>query len=493
MPTGRRGQKHWAHVTRHLLLDCLVVVIGLLVATSIRAGGWDGGKSFDYAPAILIAALVVGGCSYISGLYSLHHTSRDLFMRLVIVSGVLVAGLIAILVYGSVDYSARIGRGVLLLSMPLVGGLLIAHHLYLLRISRRYIERLACLASDPLHEREAELFESVGQNHTEFVGIVEVGDYSLERRSDLLGKLTDITRIIGEKEIDCLLCPPGILEEPDAAKTIRELRYSGVTVLTLADICEEFFQAMPLELATPEWLLGSSGQSRLFYVRQLKRAFDIGCALFFLMLLSPFLLLGMLAVRLTSRGGIFYRQNRAGRFGRKIEVIKLRTMRVDAEKDGPRWSSAKDDRVTLVGGILRKFRIDEIPQLWNVLKGQMSFVGPRPERPEFIGELAKDIPLFSERVMVQPGLTGWAQVNYPYGASADDARRKLEYDLYYMKHMSIFLDCFIILDTVRIVFLGGAPKKPGKMLVKFSQAIQKSLDDEQAAGSGELVSANSDA
>ena len=134
-----------------------------------------------------------------------------------------------------------------------------------------------------------------------------------------------------------------------------------------------------------------------------------------------------------------------------------RSMRTDAEKDGVQWSSAKgDSRVTLIGGFLRRYRIDEIPQLWHVLCGDMSFVGPRPERPEIITQLARDIPYYEERQMVQPGITGWAQVSYPYGATTLDARRKLEYDLYYMKHMSLFLDVFILLDTVRIVLSGGA-------------------------------------
>ena len=137
-------------------------------------------------------------------------------------------------------------------------------------------------------------------------------------------------------------------------------------------------------------------------------------------------------------------------------MTKLRTMRVDAEKDGAQWSGKRDPRVTLVGRFLRRYRIDEIPQLWHVLCGDMSFVGPRPERPEIVAQLAKQLPYYEERLMVQPGISGWAQVSYPYGASVLDARRKLEYDLYYMKHMSLFLDVFILLDTVRIVLTGGA-------------------------------------
>lgn len=212
---------------------------------------------------------------------------------------------------------------------------------------------------------------------------------------------------------------------------------------------------MPLELITPEWLLHASGSPHILYIKKVKRAFDIIVSLLGLVFLGPVMLAGMLATRLTSRGPIFYHQIRAGRFGRPFKVIKLRTMSVDAEKNGAVWAATNDARVTPVGGFLRKYRIDEIPQIINVLRGEMSFVGPRPERPEFVQMLSKQIPYFGERLMVQPGITGWAQVSYPYGASVEDAKRKLEYDLYYTKQMSLFLDLFILLDTVRIILSGG--------------------------------------
>ena len=194
----------------------------------------------------------------------------------------------------------------------------------------------------------------------------------------------------------------------------------------------------------------------MLYIKKVKRLFDIVCSIVGLILGAPLVALAALAIRLTSPGPIFYRQTRAGRFGREFQMIKLRTMNVNAEKDGIRWSGRGDLRVTFVGRFLRRYRIDEIPQLWQVLCGHLSFVGPRPERPELIETLATEIPYYQERTMVQPGITGWAQVSYPYGASVADSRRKLEYDLYYMKHMSFSLDVFILLDTVRIVLLGGA-------------------------------------
>ncbi len=437
----------------------------------LRFGLWSPLAGVGYLPASVVGSLVFAALGYIVGLYSLFQTRRDLFQRMIAVGAGVGLGYLAILAYGSIDFDGRVGRGVMALSVPIVTIGLVLHHVALWRKSLDYRERLAVLVGRPFHEREAELFEKVQQTHTELVGVIEVGGYR-SRAGHCLGSFEDVFRIVERDQVDTLLCPSELLGDGDLARTVRELRYRGVAVLSLTDLCEEFFQAIPLKLASAEWLLRASGQTRVFYVHKVKRVFDVGVSILCLLALALPFLLAVLAVKCTSPGKVFYRQQRCGRFGKPIEVIKLRTMREDAEADGPQWAARKGDhRLTPVGGFFRKFRIDEIPQLWLVLCGQMSFVGPRPERAEIIQQIADDIPLFSERLMVQPGLTGWAQVNFPYGASVDDAKRKLEYDLYYMKHMSVFLDFFILLDTIRIVFLGGAAKGPGKQLGEFSRLL----------------------
>jgi lipopolysaccharide/colanic/teichoic acid biosynthesis glycosyltransferase len=156
-------------------------------------------------------------------------------------------------------------------------------------------------------------------------------------------------------------------------------------------------------------------------------------------------------VKLDSKGPAFFRQQRVGLYGEPFTLVKLRSMRTDAEKDGARWAEENDPRITRVGRLIRKLRIDELPQAWSVLKGQMSFVGPRPEVPSFVESLEEEIPFYSERHMVKPGITGWAQINFPYGASVEDSRRKLEYDLYYAKNYTPFLDFVILLQTVRVI------------------------------------------
>jgi lipopolysaccharide/colanic/teichoic acid biosynthesis glycosyltransferase len=236
----------------------------------------------------------------------------------------------------------------------------------------------------------------------------------------------------------------------------------------VTEACEEIHQAIPLELIDHEWLLHACGQPGYFYVSKLKRLADVLIAGSLGLAALPLFLAAWLLVRLTSKGPGIYSQVRVGRFGESFRVYKLRTMRIDAEANGPQWSKTKGDpRVTPFGNILRKFRIDEIPQLWNILQGEMSFVGPRPERPEFTEQLASQIPFFRERLLLRPGLTGWAQVCYPYGASVEDARRKLEFDLYYIKHMSLSLDAFILLDTVKTILRGGASERRGIRLAQF--------------------------
>jgi exopolysaccharide biosynthesis polyprenyl glycosylphosphotransferase len=270
-----------------------------------------------------------------------------------------------------------------------------------------------------------------------------------------LGAIANLAEIAEKENLQRILCTNREINNPFLCRQICQLRYSGVTVMSLVSVCEEVYHCVPVDLITPEWLLHASGLPHMLYLRKLKRGFDVVCSALGLLLLGPIALAGMLLISVTSPGPVLYRQKRVGRFGRIFEIVKLRTMAVDAEKDGAVWARQNDNRVTAVGRFLRKYRIDEIPQLINVLRGEMSFVGPRPERPEFIESLAQSIPYYMERLMVQPGITGWAQVNYPYGASVEDARRKLEYDLYYTKHMSLFLDVFSLLDTVRIIVRGG--------------------------------------
>lgn len=234
-------------------------------------------------------------------------------------------------------------------------------------------------------------------------------------------------------------------------------KIEGVSISNFLNFFERETGKIQLGALRPSNMIFAEGFQKALFNRTAKRLFDVTASLLLLAVTWPFLLLATLAIWVESggRGPILYRQTRVGRNDRLFELIKFRSMRVDAERDGvARWAQAKDDRITRVGGILRETRIDELPQLFNVLWGDMSFVGPRPERPQFVADLRKKIPFYSMRHIVNPGITGWAQICYPYGASEQDAREKLQYDLYYVKNYSFFFDVIILLQTVHTILWG---------------------------------------
>lgn len=236
-----------------------------------------------------------------------------------------------------------------------------------------------------------------------------------------------------------------------ALDRLIDCKMAGYPVYQYMDFLESEIRRIDIKRLDLSWLLYSDGFAATLFDRVLKRALDVTVSLLLLVAASPFLLGGIAAVWLQDRHWPFYSQTRVTKGMRTFRILKLRTMRIDAEAAGAVWAGSNDRRITKVGNFLRRTRIDEIPQLFNILRGDMSFVGPRPERPEFITELAAKLPLYNERHIVKAGLTGWAQINYPYGASLDDARSKLSYDLYYVKNASIALDILIILQTLRVV------------------------------------------
>ncbi|WP_296716880.1 TIGR03013 family XrtA/PEP-CTERM system glycosyltransferase [Erythrobacter sp.] len=235
-------------------------------------------------------------------------------------------------------------------------------------------------------------------------------------------------------------------------KDLLRIKTKGVHVNDFSSFIERETGRVDLDTINPSWLIFSDGfSSGRMFSSAVKRIFDIVASSVLLALTLPIIGLFAILVRLDSKGPAFFRQQRVGLYGEPFTLVKLRSMRTDAEKDGAKWAEENDPRVTRMGRFIRKVRIDELPQTWSVLKGHMSFVGPRPEVPSFVESLEEEIPFYGERHMVKPGITGWAQINFPYGASVEDSRRKLEYDLYYAKNYTPFLDLVILLQTVRVV------------------------------------------
>ncbi len=238
-------------------------------------------------------------------------------------------------------------------------------------------------------------------------------------------------------------------------RQLLDCKLRGIRVMDITSFYERELGVLKIDNLRASWLIFSSGFDQGLFRDMIKRSFDVAVSLVLLAVTLPILLIAMFAIFVESGVPVFYRQERVGQGGVPFTIMKLRTMAQDAEKDGrPRWAGANDPRITAVGRFLRRSRIDELPQLFNVLRGDMSFVGPRPERPFFVQHLLEDIPYYDVRHSVKPGVTGWSQVRYPYGASVDDSLAKLQYDLYYVKNHSLFLDLLILVDTVQVVLLG---------------------------------------
>jgi exopolysaccharide biosynthesis polyprenyl glycosylphosphotransferase len=253
-----------------------------------------------------------------------------------------------------------------------------------------------------------------------------------------------------------VIADPPAAVRGDVAASLLDSKLRGLRIERAVESCEKMCRKIWLAGLQPEWLLCSNGFAPTRICRGVKWCVDTIGAVFVTLLISPLLIVTALAIKLTSPGPVFYRQERVGRFGRTFTVYKFRSMYADAEsRTGPTWAVQNDSRITPLGRILRKLRIDELPQVFNVLKGEMSFVGPRPERPYFVESLKKEIPFYDLRHYVRPGITGWAQVMYRYGASVADSYEKLQYDLYYTKHMSVLLDLTILIKTLKVVISAG--------------------------------------
>ena len=283
--------------------------------------------------------------------------------------------------------------------------------------------------------------------------------------SELVGKSLINPRVIGltdelgdvvkRENVDRIVVAMGERRGQFPTDKLLQLSLAGhVSIEEGAAFYERITGRVSLSMIRPSWLI-FTGPGRKAKIASVSRNVVHRLAALVGAILSlPIVIVTAILIKLDSRGPVFYKQERVGKNGRTFVLTKFRSMRVDAEADGPVWASKGDDRTTRVGRVIRKIRVDEIPQFWNILKGEMSFVGPRPERPHFVAQLAQEIPYYEQRHLIAPGLTGWAQIKYPYGASIEDARQKLQYDLYYIKNHSLVFDAIIVFETIKIILFG---------------------------------------
>ncbi len=449
-----------------------VVVLGL----SLRFPKYFDSILFEQRGIYKIALTTIV-CQFIFYLFDLYDVSKprlrrelltDLFQAVGVVIAVL--GLIFMLrptmLLGYLEEAGdgnlvRYGNGVPVMAMMLALAMMICWRLGIHWVMRhpRLGERILIVGTDTLATevaREAMLRRDLGYKVVGFVSEDPklVGESLLNPK--VLGVVGDLNRIVIEEKIDRVVIALQDRRGHMPVDQLLKIRLQGSAAIEEGTaLYEKLTGKLSVEMLRPSWIIFSGGGKRSTVWGIARRLFNTVMAAFGLVLSLPVALLAALAIKLDSSGPIFYTQERVGKNGRVFRIIKFRSMRQDAEKDGTaQWAIARDPRVTRIGNFMRKTRIDEIPQFINILRGEMSFVGPRAERPVFVEQLTEQIPFYSQRHLVEPGLTGWAQVNYGYGASVEDAMQKLQYDLYYIKNVSLLFDIWIMFKTIKIVLFG---------------------------------------
>jgi sugar transferase (PEP-CTERM system associated) len=441
--------------------ETMLIVFSVAVAAYVRLGesAWNVFNENGVAKTLLLAG-VAQACLYYADLYDLRLVTdrRELFIRLLQALGS--ASFILAAVYFWFP-AMIIGRGVFMIAAVLVVTLLGGWRLVFGWAGQRMAprERLLLVGTGAAAVALArELFERRQELRVSIVGFVDPDPAKLGQpvlNPGVIGTVEDIPSIVRAHGVDRVVVSLADARGKLPMDKLLSMKLErGVTFDHLASVYEEYTGKIAVENLRPSWLIFSEGFRKTWLLETAKRATDVLFAAIGLLLLAPVMPIVALLVKLTSPGPILYHQARVGRSGRPFMVHKFRSMRADAEAaTGAVWATSGDARVTRVGRFLRRTRLDEVPQLWNVLVGEMSLVGPRPERPEFVAQLQQTIPFYGFRHGVRPGLTGWAQVRYTYGATVEDALEKLQYDLFYIKHITIAFDLFILFSTMKTVIL----------------------------------------
>ena len=435
-----------------LLAGDLAVIVGSLLLTS-ASGIWIGAG--PQAPKLVFIAVVEIFLLYVADLYNtrLPLGRREMVARLLICQAA-AAPLVA--AGGYALPSLRLGRLAFLeLGIIMTLGLLFWRAAWLGSWSlARMTIRVLVVGSGPIGKSIADL-GSGSARPFKIIGYLDddpAAADSIPLGHELLGKIADLSAIVEETRPDVVVVVQQDRRGRFPVNPLLECRLRGIAVEDWPTFYEKATGKILVTELRPSWLIFSDGFVKTARTEIIKRLFDVTLASVGLILAAPLMVLAAIAIKVESAGPVLYRQPRSGQNGCIFILNKFRSMRRDAEEGtGPVWAQQRDPRVTRVGALLRRMRLDELPQLFNVLLGHMSFIGPRPERPEFVHALQKEIPYYMKRLSIKPGITGWAQVKYGYGATVEDALEKLQYDLYYIKNLSLFLDLLILLNTVQVV------------------------------------------
>lgn len=457
-----RSSRANTRTTLLLLAEAAVIFGAIVSAVYVRVGVEGAYFELVERQGFLKSALATTFCLAAFYLFDLYdfivmHDRRELVLRLVQALGLAWIAL-ALAFYGFPQL--MLGRGISLIALPLALTLMVGW-----RVSIHWLlghpdfgEKILIVGSGPLAVEVArEMLErpDAGYRIAGFVG----SDPELLGKSlinpRVIGLTSQLEDVVIRENIDRIVVAMGERRGQLPTNELLQLSLTGkVNIEEGASFYERVTGRVSLNMIRPSWLIFSSRgrQTRISGIA--RNVVHRVVALIGGVVSLPIALVTAVLIKLDSTGSVLYKQERVGKNGEAFTVLKFRSMRTDAEKAGPVWASEQDDRTTRVGRIIRKLRIDEIPQFWNIIRGEMDFVGPRPERPHFVSQLAQEIPYYEQRHLIAPGLTGWAQIKYPYGASIEDARQKLQYDLYYIKNQSLMLDAIILFETIKIILFG---------------------------------------
>jgi len=458
------GQRIPTKILVLVVSEALLIIFGLAFATWLRflSSHWEYAGGHTIA-RFLVVVLICILALYFNDLYDLQsmNSKARLFVALLQALGIACIAL-SLIYYTAPDLS--LGRGIAALAVPTIVSLVFAWR-WVLEIEGFFFlrspDRVLIVGTGPTGIELTREICARPELNLKVLGFLDEKGENIGMslvNPGIVGGMNDLAAFVKEKGINRVVMS---LKEKRGMMPYSELlrlKFAGVSVEDAHTVFERISGRIPLERLSPSWLIFSDGFSKSRLLLATKRAIDIIASLIGILLTLPIMGAVALAILLESGKPILFRQKRVGLNGEVFEILKFRSMRQDSEQGGPSWAADKDSRITRVGGFIRKYRFDELPQFFNILHGEMSLVGPRPEQPYFCEMLESQLPFFAQRHTVRPGVTGWAQVKYQYGSTVEDAKRKLELDLFYIKHLAVSLDLAIIFETIKVVLLGKGAK-----------------------------------
>ncbi len=446
--------------------DVALIVAGLFVSILLRFPHWNDAVAYINGTAILLRSLVVIGVCVLSlyycDLYDFHVVGQRIESLLGLLHALGMSCLVlALLFYFLPDLS--LGRGISVLTaitiLILLGAWRLSADVVGLTFSEP--ERVLVMGTGPAGIQIVREILTRPDLHLKVVGFLDEKGENIGKslvNPGIIGATAEVEEIVARQKIDRVILSLAERRGRMPVRQLLHLKFAGVGIEDAHSFNERVSGRILLEHLSPSWLILSGGFRKSALLLAAKRTIDVVVSLAALVMLLPLMLLVAIAIWLESGSPILFRQERVGLNGKIFRMLKFRSMRQDAEENGPSWAAVGDHRVTRIGRLIRKLRIDEFPQFLNVLRGEMSLVGPRPERPCFCEMLEEKIPFFSLRHTTRPGITGWAQIKYQYGASIEEAKTKLEYDLFYIKHLSVFLDFAVLFETGKVMLSGRGAK-----------------------------------